>query len=637
MCGILGGISAEPFAFLDIPGALDRVIDVMAHRGPDDRGAWISADRCAFLGHRRLSIIDPAGGRQPLADESGRRLLCYNGEIYNYRRLREQLFLRGHRFRTRVDGETIVHLYEEDPHGFTDRLQGMFALAVYDQPTRRLTLARDRNGIKPLYYWREERGLLFASEIKGLLELLPARPPIDPRALREYLRWKYIPAPRTIYRGILELPPASVLTACAASDGRGLSLELRRYWDPSFDTRQEGDLSEAADELDRLLRAAVEAHMESDVEVGALLSGGVDSSLVVSIASQVSRRPIRTFSVGFREPGFDQLPFARTLARHCRTEHHEEYVDLDPIATVPALVRCFDQPFADSSALACYRVCEVAARHVKVALTGDGGDESFAGYRRYADLRDAAGRPAWRRRLGRLVMAAGAALLPDGSKLLRPLRGAGDDPLDGYRQRERLCGEALIGRLLTGPYRAPEGEDDAFGEVLSSIAGRGWSAVEAAQYVDSRMYLPGDILTKVDRTSMAWSLECRPPLLDHTISEFAASLPIDWKIREGQAKYLLKRVADRYVPRELIYRKKRGFRVPIRRWFKGELLDRTAGLLRGGMLVSAGILEPTGIEWVLRAQRRAGTNLASLLWALLFLEYWAREYLGNARAGAPAC
>ncbi|MEW6251779.1 MAG: asparagine synthase (glutamine-hydrolyzing) [Planctomycetota bacterium] len=643
MCGILGGIGVRPFDFLDDRDHVLRAIDALRHRGPDDSGLHVSPERRSFLGHRRLSIIDLAGGHQPIADETGRVHLCYNGEVYNFRDLRSRLTARGHVFRTQTDGETALHLYQDDPACFVTALHGMFGLAILDEPAGRLTLARDRLGIKPLYYWRGGNALLFASELKAILALLPRRPALSAAALQQYLRWKYIPAPRTVYEDIFELPPGHLLTATRPADaGADLQIEVRRYWDLDFGVPKLADEREAVEQLDARLRAAVLSHLEADVEVGALLSGGVDSSLVVALASQVGGRRIKTFSVGFREPGFDQLPFARRLAESCGTEHHEEYVDVDPLAALPKLVRHFDQPFGDSSALACYYVCEVAARHVKVALTGDGGDETFAGYRRYADLRDAAehdsargasalhARPvpgrSWRRRANAALHRAGALLLSPEARWLQHARAAALPPLEAYEEREIMCTLWLTQWLLGPAYRAPAAGPDPIVEQRLAAAARGWDAVDIAQYADLHTYLSGDILAKVDRTSMAWSLECRVPLLDHSITEFAAGLALDLRIHGAEGKYLLKRVAERYVPADLLYRKKRGFRVPIRRWFKRDLLDQSADLLGHGLLVERGVLDPAGVRWVLRAQRRPWMNLSSCLWSLLFMEYWARAY-----------
>jgi asparagine synthase (glutamine-hydrolysing) len=627
MCGIVGGISVRPFAWLDEPGRLRRAIDRMTHRGPDDSGQWAADDRRAFLGHRRLSIIDLAGGHQPIANERGDVHFIYNGEIYNFRALRASLESAGHRFGTHTDGETALHAYEDDADAFVERLAGMFGLAILDERDGSLTLARDRNGIKPLYYHCDGRSLIFASELKAILALLDSRPGVSAAGLRAYLRWKYIPAPLTVYENVHELRPGHVLRV--RREPERLALQERCYWEPRFDAPRIRDEREAIEALDARLRAAVTSHLESDVEVGALLSGGVDSSLVVALASIVSGRRIRTFSVGFDEPGFDQLPFARTLAERYNTIHYEEHVALDPFETVPKLVRHFDQPFADSSALACYRVCEVAARYVKVALTGDGGDESFLGYRRYWELiqRGETDSVVRRTMCRAVVGAAGAAFTPE-AKFLKRYRARARPALAADAIEQQMCSDALMRRLLGPAYRdAIDDDADVYHEARVAATARRWAPVDIAQYADLRTYLPSDILCKVDRTSMAHSLECRVPLLDHSITEFATSLATDLKMRNGEGKYLLKRVAERYVPHELLYRKKRGFRVPIRRWFKGTLLERTADLLADGALVRHGILDEGGVRWVLRHQRRPWMNLATPLWALLFLEHWARASL----------
>ncbi len=628
MCGILGGISIEPLAWLNGSNRLEGAIDCLAHRGPDDRSRYVTDDLRAFLGHRRLSIIDLAGGHQPIADESGRRQLCYNGEIYNFRSLRDELLSRGHVFRTHTDGEAALHLYEEAPRSFARKLRGMFAIAILDETDGSLTLARDPNGIKPLYYYHDGASLLFASEIKAILRLLPRTPELSPAALREYLRWKYVPAPRTIFEVIRKLPPGCLLRATRDTRRGELCLQVDCYWEPDFGGPKLADESEALARLDVTLRAAVESHLESDVEVGALLSGGVDSSLVTALASELSPDRIKTFSVGFAEAGFDQLPFARVLAEKCGTEHFEEHVSLDPMATVEKLVRHFDEPFADSSALACYRVCQVAGERVKVVLSGDGGDESFAGYRRYEEVMEADAKPAgWRRPLSRAIVASSSLLFSPEAKYLGRYRAASLSPLERHEEHQVMFSPWLANRVLAEPYRSQEIDNGSFDFHRRVGIDRGWSSVDTAQYVDLRVYLPDDILTKVDRTSMACSLECRVPLLDHHVTEFSASLATGLKIRGGVRKYLLKRLAERYVPRELLYRPKMGFRVPIRRWFKRDLLDRSADLLLGGTLVGRGILDPAGLRWMFRAQRRPWIDFGSQLWALVFLEQWARVYL----------
>ena len=599
----------------------------LSRRGPDDEGYFIDERGGCGLGHRRLSIIDLAGGHQPIADAANKRRLCYNGEIYNYRALRQALLDRGHRFRTQTDGEVALHLYKEDATGFVDHLRGMFAIAILDEEANRLTLVRDRNGIKPLYYYHDERTLVFASEIKAILALLPSAPAMSRYALRQYLRWKYIPAPLTIFEGIRQLPAAHMLRATRDPQHGRIDLDVRCYWEADYAREKLADEREAVDQLDRTLRDAVTCHLESDVEVGALLSGGVDSSLVVALASTLSSRRIKTFSVGFKEAGFDQLPFARKLAEKYGTEHFEEYVDLEPLDVVPTLVRHFDEPFADSSALACYRVCQVASREVKVALTGDGGDETFAGYNRYDELLTALGRDnPVQRTVNRGLFALGATVFSPEAKFLRRYRSRSCPPLRQHEERQVMCSRWLTRRLLGGADEPGDGQN-IFDDYRRIGVARQWGPVDVAQYVDSRMYLPGDILTKVDRTSMACSLECRVPLLDHCVTEFSAALPMELKIHNGVRKYLLKRVAERYVPKELLYRQKMGFRVPIRRWFKRGLLDRTAELLLNGTLVARSVLDPAGVKWILRNQRRPWMNFASHLWALLCLEYWARAHL----------
>lgn len=629
MCGILGGFSAAAVDWLNQPERLNRAVATLAHRGPDDQGTYVSQRRDGFLGHRRLSIIDLAGGHQPIADKTGRLHTCHNGEIYNYRALRAELLDRGHVFRTHSDGEVALHLYQEDAGSFAERLHGMFAVAILDESADRLTLVRDRNGIKPLYYFLDERKgtLLFASEIKAILALLDRHPAICPEALRQYLRWKYVPDPLTIFENVFKLPPGHRLTATRNKDEPRLLVQVSPFWRLEYAADKLSGEREALDLLDEKLRAAVLSHLESDVEVGALLSGGVDSSLVVALASIVSGRQVKTFSVGFEEAGFDQLPFARRLARQYKTEHYEEIVRLDPMSTVPLLVRQFDEPFADSSALACFRVCQVAAQHVKVALTGDGGDETFAGYGRYEELLDRVNGTArgtnW---ADRAALAIGRTIFSEEAKFLKRLRAAMHSPLRQHEEHQVMCSSSLARRLLSAAFRDDAGDKDLFDQHRQAGSAGSPDLLDIAQYVDLRMYLPGDILTKLDRTSMACSLECRVPLLDHSITEFSAGLSAGLKVRHGVRKYLLKRLAERYVPHELLYRPKMGFRVPIRRWFKRDLLGQTERLLLDGKLVADGVLDPAGLRWMFNMQRRPWFDFATHLWALLFLEHWARAY-----------
>jgi asparagine synthase (glutamine-hydrolysing) len=630
MCGIVGGLSVEGGKWRDGRERLDRAVACLAHRGPDDRGVYVSADASGFLGHSRLSIIDLEGGRQPIVDETGGLRLCENGEIYNYRALREELIGRGHVFRTHSDGEVALHLYQEDAHVFAKRLDGMFAIALLDEPDGRLTLVRDRNGIKPLYYAFDDhrRTLLFASEIKAILAVLGRRAELSGEGLRQYLRWKYIPDPLTIYEDVFKLPPGHVLTATRRGRDEALEVQIRPFWRLEYAEEKLADEGEALALLDEKLRAAVKSHLESDVEVGALLSGGVDSSLVVALTSIVSGRRVKTFTVGFEETGFDQCPFARKLAEKYGTEHYEEQARLDPMEAVAALARQFDEPFADSSALASYRVCQVASRHVKVVLTGDGGDETFAGYGRYEELLEGVrGERPRTGPVGRAAKAVCRGLFSEEAKFLKRSRTEAMTPLERHEEHQVMCSPAMVRRLLCERFAEAEGDRDLFEQYRHEGAGRCHGPLDVSQYVDLRMYLPGDILTKVDRTSMACSLECRVPLLDHSITEFSGTLAADLKVRGGVRKYLLKKLAERYVPRELLYRPKMGFRVPIRRWFKRDLLERTEKLLLEGKLAAGGVLSPAGLRWVFRMQRRPWIDFGTHLWAMLFLESWARECL----------
>lgn len=639
MCGFVGAFGVRPIAEWVNAAALDAAVDTLAHRGPDDRSTYRAADGRAFLGHRRLAIIDVAGGRQPLVNETGRVRLTYNGEIYNYRELCAALAGRGHRLSTRSDGEAALHLYEERGAAFVRDLSGMFAVAVLDEAEGRLTLARDRNGIKPLYYHWPAGGdlLVFASELKAMRALLPRPPAMSRHGLAAYLRWKYVPDPLTIYEGIHKLPPGCVLTARRSDHGR-LDVDVRRYWDLDYGGEKIIDEAGALEALDAALHEAVRSHLESDVEVGSLLSGGVDSSLVTALACRIRGRPIRTFSVGFREAGFDQLPYARRVAEAYGTEHTEELVELDPMAAAARVAEQFDEPFADSSALASHRVCEVAARHVKVVLTGDGGDETFAGYRRYEDVLSAATEPrdgvlaAGRRMVRAATYPLAAGLFSREAKFVRRARLAMLGAEEAHQERQTLFSRWLIQRILPGHGAGDSTRgDEAFERLRAEAAARPWSPMERAQWIDLRMYLPGDILTKVDRTSMACSLECRVPLLDHAVTELSARIAPELKVRSGVRKYLLKKLAERYVPRELLYRPKMGFRVPVRRWMKRGLLGETERLLLDGILVGRGILDQGGLRWVFRNQRRPWVDFGSQLWALLCLEQWARRWWDHGR------
>lgn len=611
MCGIAGWMGAAP-GYGASP-ALELMCNAIRHRGPDEDG-YFHAPEIA-LGMRRLSVIDVVGGRQPVANEDESVFAVFNGEIYNYRELRRELGLRGHHLASRGDSETIVHLYEDEGERLVDQLRGMFALAIWDARRHRLLLARDRLGIKPLYYWNTPERLVFASELRALLAL-PAFPRrIDRHAVGQYLTFGYVPDPQSVFQDVCKLPPGHVLTR--DRDGR---VDITCYWSPLRIEQQAIEEGEAIEELQRLLNESIACHLESDVPLGAFLSGGVDSSAVVAIMSRLVDRPIRTFSIGFAEAEFNEAPHAARVARALGTEHTELIVRPDVDALVEDVVRSFDEPFGDSSALPTYLVARLARQQVTVALSGDGGDELFAGYTRYSELQARSElRPAALRALIRCVARA----LPHATL-----------------GRNRLLD---LGRTRWGRYAAtiaaPPGVDDggvALPDIADDVGGfdalidrwtrdsAGRDFVTRMMLVDLQSYLPGDILTKVDRTSMAVSLEARVPLLDHTVVEFALSLPPHLTIRDGEPKWLLRRAVSDIVPQCVFERPKQGFAVPLRHWFRRELRHRVDALLRD----DSPIYEFADLEAVRRTaaeHQSSRRDHSLLLWRLLVLDLWLRS------------
>jgi asparagine synthase (glutamine-hydrolysing) len=596
MCGITGFIERDSPRDTDRLAALIRdMTDTMVHRGPDSSGTWLDAERGVALGHRRLSIRDlsPAG-HQPMVSACERYSIVYNGEVYSHEEMRADLEHAGHRFRGTSDTEVILAgCVEWGVEETARRLIGMFAFALYDRRERRLSLVRDRVGIKPLY-WGNFPGLfLFGSELKPLRRHPGWTPAIDRDAVSAFMRHNYIPAPHSIYRGIRKLTPGTVLTV-----QDGVVGDERPFW--SLDdvvarglrSRRPRTDADVVDELDTLLRDAVRRRMVADVPLGCLLSGGIDSSLVTAMMQHQSDRPVRTFSIGFREQDFDEAPYAREVARHLGTEHTELYVDSSlALDVVPRLPNIYDEPFADSSQLPTFLVCELTRRHVTVVLSGDGGDELFAGYKRYELARSlwtgANCVPEWLRSptiaMARRVSPAGWDRL--GHVIPRRVR-----PVNfGARMHQvadqlSLWDPDALYRQMLSHWQTP----DAL--VLGAHEPRGvlWSEHsrqlvpdfnERMQYYDLLTYLPDDILTKVDRASMAVSLEARVPLLDHRVIEYSWTLPYTFKWRDNQSKWVMRRVLDRYVPQKLIDRPKTGFGVPFADWLRGPLRDWAENLL----------------------------------------------------------
>jgi asparagine synthase (glutamine-hydrolysing) len=601
----------------------------IAHRGPDVEGTWTEPG--LGLVHRRLSIIDLAGGNQPIGNENGSVQVIFNGEIYNYQELQTWLKARGHRFRTRSDTEVLVHLYEEEGEGLVERLRGMFAFALWDRARRRLLLARDRLGIKPLYFYRDTDKFLFGSELKAILAHPGVQRTVDVAALEDYLALGMVPGGRSIFQQIAKLPPAHLLVVRADQ----LDQAPRRYWQ----LRIEPDERRSGEEWQEAVRAkieeAVRLHLVADVPVGAFLSGGLDSSVVVAASAGSTRGPLQTFSMGFREESFSELPHARRVAEQFGTCHSEEVVTPDAVTLLDDLSHYFDEPFADPSAIPTFLVARLARRSVKVALSGDGGDEAFGGYSRYAhDLKEAALRrwlPGWfrRRALGPL-----ARFWPKADWLPRPLRAKtlltnlALDAGAAYANTLSLCRRPLRRRLLAphlakelNGYRPEQRIQDGY---EGGPAGDPLGGMIAA---DVATVLPDDFLVKVDRASMAHGLEVRPPLLDHELLELAARIPSRWKVRKGETKWILKHAYRNTLPAEVVWRRKHGFDMPIDAWLRRPLREVfESRVLDPGARVGE-LVEQEAVRRLYRSHLAGTGRHGRVLWGVLVLARWAERYL----------
>jgi asparagine synthase (glutamine-hydrolysing) len=625
MCGI-AGFADSPFRSgarteSDFP-LVHRMCEIIRHRGPDDEG--IHVETGVGLGMRRLSIIDLATGHQPIHNEDETIWLVFNGEIYNYRELRRQLEAAGHRFYTASDTETIVHAYEQWGEDAIARLRGMFGIALWDARTRTLLLARDRAGIKPLHYVESNGRLYFGSEIKSLLAAGAVERQIDLEALDHYLSFLYAPRDRSLFKGVRKLPPGHILRW---RDGRA---EERRFWEISASEPFDGTGDEAAVRLRDVLADAVRSHMVSDVPLGAFLSGGVDSSLVVGLMAEASDRPVQTFSIGFDEPDFDELEHARAVARHFRTDHHEFVVRPDAMAILDRLVCHFDEPFADTSAIPTWYVSEIARQHVTVVLSGDGGDELFGGYDRYLPHPRVA--QFDRIRIPGLRHAARAVwpLLPHGTRGKNFLRHVSRDADGRYLDSIAFFQADEKEGLYTGDIRhAIDGRyaDDGAARRLQRFAAL--PAHSRMMKLDFETYLPEDVLTKVDRMSMAHSIESRVPLLDNEVIDFAASLPASLKIHEGRRKHLLKEAVRTLLPAEILNRRKQGFGVPLGVWFRGGLSDLLSDVLTSPRTRQRGYFQASFVDRLVEEHRTGKRDHTLRLWQLMVFELWHREYLDS--------
>lgn len=630
MCGITGFCDLRARRDPD-RALLRRMNDTQRHRGPDGSGEHFAPG--IALGHRRLSIIDLATGQQPLYNEDGTVVVVFNGEIYNYQELIPQLQALGHVFHTRSDTEVIVHGWEAWGERCVEHFRGMFAFALWDGNTESLFLARDRLGVKPLYYALTVDGqVVFGSELKSVLLHPRVGRKIDPCAVEEYFALGYAAEPRTIFEGVAKLPPGHSLTLKRGQPAPG----PREFWDVHFTLDQKIDLPEAISELDRRLEESIRLRMIAEVPLGAFLSGGVDSSVVVATMARISETPVNTCSMSFDDPAFDETKFAQIVASRCRTRHFVERVDSEDFDLIDELARLYDEPYADSSAIPTYRVCQLARKHVTVALSGDGGDESFAGYRRYrlhcAEERWRSILPLPLRQplfglLGRLYPKADWA--PRVLRAKTTFEALARSTVEAYLHSVSIVREPLRHRLFSDSLRSALGGYRA-NELFERHARRAGTddALALVQYLDLKTYLVGDINTKVDRASMAHSLEVREPLMDHPLIEWLATLPSALKIRDGEGKFLLKRAAERWLPREVLYRRKMGFAVPLAGWFRGPLRQRVREAALGNVLAESRLFDRRALEEILAAHESGRRDFSAPLWTILMFEAFLKNATG---------
>jgi len=632
MCGIAGVYEYNRRRRIE-SDTLERMLSVLYHRGPDDAGVFL--DEFVAIGMRRLSIIDLAGGRQPISNEDGTITVVFNGEIYNYRELRNRLRTNGHILTTSSDTEVIVHLYEELGDDCVKELRGMFAFAIWDSARQRLFIARDRLGIKPLYYKHHRGSLIFGSEIKAILRHPEIDSSLDMQGLGHFLSLKYVPAPGTMFSSISALPPAHTLT-CDRS-----GIKVRPYWRLSFADSLKNHSSEedCAEQLEALLRESVRLHLVSDVPFGAFLSGGVDSSAIVALMHQTMNVPVKTFSVGFEGGGseaFSELPYARLVAKRFETDHHEIYVRPDDLMNLAEkVIWHLDQPIADNACVANYMVSELASRHVKMVLTGEGADELFAGYARYAGEQLS----AWFRFMPNHTKSLAWKVIQRLPGLRRPkialfalcqsdelTRLTNWFPLFNRTMKSSLLTDNSLHQLVD-PY-----SEEVFRQQLAETDATHW--LNRMLYVDTKLWLPDDLLARGDKTSMAASLEARVPFLDHKLVEFAASLPPHMKVKRLVRKYLLKKVARQWLPPEVIDRKKEGFPMPFSLWFRNEARSYLHDLLSPATVKHRGLFNPAYVQKLLNDHDTSIADHGHLLWGLLSVELWHRVFLDSPQRSA---
>jgi asparagine synthase (glutamine-hydrolysing) len=634
MCGIVGIFDTRGARAID-PALLRRMNETQHHRGPDEGDIYTEPG--VGFGHRRLSVIDIASGQQPMFNAAGDVGVVFNGEIYNYRELAEELKGLGYEFRTKSDTETIVHAWEAWGEDCVHRLRGMFALAVWDRNKQVMFMARDRLGIKPFFYALLPDGMfIFGSELKSL-RAHPGLPrEVDVRAVEDYFAYGYVPEPKTIYRGAHKLAPGFSLTVRI---GQPLPAP-KRFWDVPFKQHHAMTEQDAAGELAVRLREAVQSHLKADVPLGAFLSGGVDSSAVVAMMAGLADEQVNTCSIAFREKAFDESEYAEQVARQYNTNHHTETVDTDDYALLDTLAGLYDEPYADSSAIPTYRVCQLARKRVTVALSGDGGDENLAGYRRYryAMAEDAvrAKIPAAVRRgvfgpLGKYYPKADWA--PRVFRAKTTFEALARDLVEGYFHGVSIMSDAMRAQLFSDGFKRQLQGYRAIDVMRAHADGAPTDdPLSLIQYLDMKTYLPGDILTKVDRASMAHALEVRVPLLDHQLVEWISGLSSTIKLKGGEGKYIFKKSMERYLPHDILYRKKMGFAVPLAAWFRGPLRQRVRDSLLGPNLAATGIFNTAFLAQMVEQHESGRRDYSAPIWTVLMFEAFLRKELG----GAPA-
>ncbi|HKO62557.1 MAG TPA: asparagine synthase (glutamine-hydrolyzing) [Pyrinomonadaceae bacterium] len=627
MCGIAGFVdlwnATESRCKQERAQTLENMCRVIRHRGPDDQGVMVDAG--VALGMRRLSIIDLSGGRQPISNEDGTVRIVFNGEIYNYRDLQSELGALGHQLQTNSDTETIVHLYEEYGPACVDSLRGMFAFALWDDREKKLFIARDRVGKKPLYYSVTRQGtLVFGSELKSLLQHPEVTREINPNAIDAYFSLGYVPDPLTIFQNIEKLPPGHHLTF---QDGR---LSIERYWDFKYDTNGNGHSAvDYLDELRALLDESVRIRLISDVPLGAFLSGGIDSSAVVALMARNLDQPVKTFSIGFKEDSYNELKYARLTAKKFGTEHHEFFVTPEICDVVDELAWHFDEPFADSSAVPTYMVSKLAREHVAVVLTGDGGDELFAGYTRYVTEQKRRGFDFLPGAIKKGLMGPISRTLPHGAFGRNYLHNVSLDSVDRYLDSVSIFTAPNKNLLYTNDFSATVSSNQQMSSFFNELNDKvkTTASLDSLLYIDSKTYLPGDILTKVDRASMAVSLEARVPLLDHKLIEFVTRIPAGMKMSGLETKHIFKQAVSDLIPAEILNRPKQGFGIPLQQWINRQLRGRIRDTLNDPRTQQRGYVSKSHVAVLLKEHENGRRDHSMALWSLLMLELWHRNFV----------